>query len=264
MRTCAGMPPRDATKVFAQPPCAALRPFVRRFLVVEHTRPRADSHLPGTGLVAAFQLRGQCRLGGGDAPPAAVTGLFDQVRHHAHSRGNTVVLAAFTPTGAAAFLRHSLDELANTTAPLGEFIGDDLPLKCLGEQLAEAPNHARRVQRLENFLLARIDPARTDPLVNAAVAWIERAPPRARIAQLVRHVGLSQSALERRFRRVVGATPKRFALLVRLERIGRLRAAGGTLTALAHEAGYFDQAHFIHDFKRMTGSAPEAYFAAAG
>ncbi|MBI2517035.1 MAG: helix-turn-helix domain-containing protein [Opitutae bacterium] len=259
------MPPREATKVFAQLPCAALRPFVRRFLVVEHTGPRADSHLPGTGLVAAFQIRGQCRLGTGeDAPSAAVTGLFDQVRHHAHSRGNTVVLTAFTSTGAAVFLRHSLDELANTTAPLGKFIGDAASLAHLNEQLAEAPNHARRVRRLEDFLLTRIDPARADPLVRAAVAWIERAPPSARIGELVRYIGLSQSALERRFRRIVGATPKRFASLVRLQRIQRLRSAGGSLTTLAHAAGYFDQAHFTHDFRRMTGVAPEAYFAAAG
>jgi transcriptional regulator GlxA family with amidase domain len=90
-----------------------------------------------------------------------------------------------------------------------------------------------------------------------------RAPPDARIEQLVRYIGLSQSALERRFRRIVGASPKKFASLVRVKTIQRLHAAGVDFTSIAHAAGYFDQSHFIHDFKRMTGLAPESYFAHA-
>jgi AraC-like DNA-binding protein len=39
-----------------------------------------------------------------------------------------------------------------------------------------------------------------------------------------------------------------------------LRASGADFTAVAHDAGYFDQAHFIHDFRRATGSTPEAFF----
>jgi len=42
-----------------------------------------------------------------------------------------------------------------------------------------------------------------------------------------------------------------------------LRKAGHDLTSIAHIAGYFDQSHFIHDFRRLTGAAPEAYFAQA-
>jgi AraC-like DNA-binding protein len=71
---------------------------------------------------------------------------------------------------------------------------------------------------------------------------------------------LSQSALERRFRKVVGLSPKKFAALVRLRHAVRLRAGGADFTAVAHGAGYFDQAHFINDFRRVTGSAPDAFF----
>ena len=81
-----------------------------------------------------------------------------------------------------------------------------------------------------------------------------------RIDDLTRYIGLSQSALERRFRRVVGVSPKRFASVLRLRRAVRLRAVGADLTAVAHAAGYFDQSHFIHDFRRATGSSPDAFF----
>jgi AraC-like DNA-binding protein len=40
----------------------------------------------------------------------------------------------------------------------------------------------------------------------------------------------------------------------------RLRAAGADFTSAAHAAGYFDQSHFVHDFRRATGSSPHEFF----
>jgi hypothetical protein len=87
----------DDTRVLVQTPCEALRPFVDRFLVVESTAAHRDAHLPEPGLVAAFNFRGLCRLNGGaQAPRAAITGLWNTVRTHAHSRDHAVVIVAFT------------------------------------------------------------------------------------------------------------------------------------------------------------------------
>jgi len=72
--------------------------------------------------------------------------------------------------------------------------------------------------------------------------------------------GLSQSALERRFRRNVGTSPRRFASILRLKNAVRLRAVGHDFTSIAHSAGYSDQSHFTNDFKRVTGLAPSAFF----
>jgi methylphosphotriester-DNA--protein-cysteine methyltransferase len=258
------MQPSSDTQVFTQKPVEALRTFVKRFLVVEFPSAHDDSHLPDTGLVAAFPFRGSCRLEDGrDVPRAALTGLYDRIRHHAHSQRNAIVLTLFTTMGAAAFVRHPLDELTNTTVGLDELFDNAPALAHLEEQLVEAPNHSRRVQRVEDFLLARASTAQPDPLVTAAVHWIEHASPDARIEELVRHIGLSQSALERRFRRHVGVSPKKFAALVRLKTILRLHAYGHDFTSIAHAASYFDQSHFTHDFKRVTGLAPESYFAHA-
>ncbi len=255
------MPDHDAAKVFVQPPFAALQRYVRRFLAIEYPDAHEDTHLPDTGLFAAFPFRGECRLPDGrKVPSAALTGLSDGLRRHSHSKGNAVIVAAFTPIGAAAFLRHPLDDLANTTVALGDLFGGASPVERLHQQLNEAPNHFRRVQHVEKFLLTRLRTDHPDPLVAAAVAWLEQAPAEGRIGELVRHIGLSQSALERRFRRVVGTSPKRFASLLRLGRLERLEAGGAPLTAIAHAAGYFDQSHLNHDFKRVTGVAPETYF----
>ncbi|HEV8578933.1 MAG TPA: helix-turn-helix domain-containing protein [Thermoanaerobaculia bacterium] len=256
------MPASDDTLILVQEPREALRPFVRRFLVVESTAARCDAHLPDTGFVAAFRFRGDCRLNGGpQAPRAAITGLWDTLRTHVHSRDHAVVIAAFTATGAAALLRQPLEELANATADLDAVLGGSAGLDRLHEQLAEAASHEERIRLVEDLLLAQAGDARPDPLVAAAVGLIERRQAMMRIEELARRIGLSQSALERRFRRLVGSSPRKFASLVRLRNVVRLREAGGDLTTIAHAAGYCDQPHFIKDFKRFTGLAPGSYFA---
>jgi AraC-like DNA-binding protein len=255
----------DDALVMIQTPCEVLRPFVRRFLVVESTVARCDSHLPDTGCVAAFSFRGDCGLdGGAQAPRAAITGLWDTLRMHAHSRDHAVVIAAFTPTGTAALLREPLEQFANATIDLGDVLERPAALDLLHDRLAGASNHVQRIRFVEELLLARVREARPDPLVAAAVALIERTRATMRIEEVVRRIGLSQSALERRFRRIVGASPRRFASLVRLRNVVRLREAGSDLTTVAHAAGYADQSHFIRDFRRFAGVAPGSFFAPVG
>ncbi len=248
-------------KVFLQAPCEALRPFVKRFLVVEFPIAQEDSHLPDTGLVAGFCFKGHCILHGKTkAPQAAVTGLWDRARNHEHSANSGVVLAVFTATGAAALLRQPVDELFNCTVALEDILGSSTELNRVHEQVVKASNHARRIQVVENFLLARTANARPDIFVSSAVSKIEEAHGMVRIKNLARRVGLSQSALERRFRKVAGTSPKKFASTVRIRHVLRLRATGPDFTSIAAATGYFDQSHFINDFKRITGLAPESFF----
>ncbi len=247
-------------RVFVQSPCPALRPFVNRFLVVEFPVACQDRHLPDTGPVAAFTFRGRCRLDGRQwAPAAAFTGLHETVRRHEHVEKHGVVLAVFEPMGAAAFLRPALEDFSGGTTDLAGVLA---PADCLDEllgQIQAAPNHARRVMVVEAFLRARLRQPAPDPLVAAAVRWVALQPGAGRIAALTRHIGLSQSALERRFRRTVGVTPKKFGSVVRFRHAVQLLAPGADLASVALSAGYFDQSHFINHFRRTTGRTPAEF-----
>jgi AraC-like DNA-binding protein len=252
---------RRPIQFFEQVPGVALQPFIKRFLVVEYSSLHRDRHLPDTSPVAAFSFRGACRIDGKQwAPQTAFTGLRETLRAHEHCHSHAVVLATFTPTGASAFLRPPLEEFAGTTSDLAGVLDRREELERLHEQLAGAQSHGRRTKLLEDFFLARVRVSAPDPLIAAAVAWLEHGTGSNRIDDLTRYIGLSQSALERRFRRIVGISPKKFASVVRLRRALRMRASGRDFTAVAHDAGYFDQAHFIHDFRRATGSTPETFF----
>ena len=248
------------TKLFEQAPRPALRPFIKRFLVVEFPAAQRDTHLPDLGPVAAFTFRGRCLLDGRQwAPAAALTGMRQSLRTHEHIDNHSVLLASFEPMGAAAFLRAPLEQFSGITADLSGILAPRHDLDQLHERIARAPNHCRRIQLLEEFLVRRLRVTKPDVLIAAAVKWIGTEPGIGRMDRLARYIGLSQSALERRFRRTIGLSPKKFASIVRLRHATRLMSADTNLAAIATSAGYFDQAHFINDFRRATGTTPTAF-----
>jgi hypothetical protein len=152
--------------------------------------------------VAAFSFRGACQVDGTQwAPLAAFTGPRDVLRTHEHRQGHAVLLATFTAVGAHAFLRSPLDEVAGSTVSLADLIGRPDELRRLTERLNTAENHWRRIALVEQFLLAGMCGSTPDPLISAAVPWLESGATRKRIADLARYIGISQSALERRFKR---------------------------------------------------------------
>lgn len=240
-------------------PSAHVRPYVRQFLIVETLAGRANTLLPDSSVIAGIRFRGECSHDGQSALRAVVTGLRDKPRRLTHPAGSATMLAMLTPHGAAALMRDPLEDLFNTTRPLDTLVRSSL-LDVVEEQLAGVREHGERVRVFETFLLENLKERQADPLVRMAVSCIRESRGRLRIEDLAHRAGLSQSTLERRFRREVGASPKKFASIVRLRHVVRLRQQGVSLTEIAHAAGYADQPHFIKDFKRMAGQSPEAFF----
>jgi AraC-like DNA-binding protein len=243
-------------------PSAALRPYIRRYLIVEYTSGWATTLLPGAGMVAAFRFQGECRINDAKAPNALVTGIWDKTRTLIHAGRCANVLVMFTPTGAQAFLREPVEHLFNGTLAMEHEVRCS-ELRLVEEQLFESEHDEERVAVVEYFLRERIKEPVVDPGVSEALDRIRILKGSLRIDRLAREAGLSQSALERRFWRVVGTSPKKFAALVRLRSVVRMRRAGASFTEIAHAAGYADQSHFIKDFKRFTGKAPDQFFQSA-
>ena len=246
-------------------PSVRLRQFVRRFEIIETFSERVHTLLPQTSAIACFRLDGVARIHGASSalPAALLSGVQNRTRSMTHLRGSHVLLTVFTEAGASAFVREPLDRLFNRTMPMDLFQRRSR-LDEVREQLMEAGENVGRVDVVERFLLGRLrsetTDARPDPVTEAAAAHIRRRHGAVRMEEMARVMGLSLSALERRFRRRVGAPPRKFASIVRMRHVLRLQRAGGSLTEIAHRAGYCDQSHFIKDFKSFTGLAPESFF----
>jgi len=94
-----------------------------------------------------------------------------------------------------------------------------------------------------------------------------------RAAELIRHskgiriedlpnlIFISKRQLEREFKSKVGISPKHYLRITRINEVVRLLDDNHTtdLSSVAYQCGYFDQAHFINDFKRITGEKPTIF-----
>jgi AraC-like DNA-binding protein len=115
---------------------------------------------------------------------------------------------------------------------------------------------------LQEFLLQRVLSKTYDPkLVAAAAKLLYHTKGQCRIEELAESCHTSVRQLQRGFQRDVGATPKFFARTVRFEQAQRrlMLEPESELTGVAYDCGYFDQAHFIKEFRAFTGKTPSEY-----
>jgi AraC-like DNA-binding protein len=240
-----------------------LKPYIRSLAIQETEEEKTYKILPDTGLVIGFQYKGRLfRIENQSQTVLArsgISGLADQHRTFQNSPGIGTILVFFAEGGAFPFFREPLHELFRESVSLDNFLLRS-ELLCLEEGLAEASSDLSRISLVEEFLIGRMIPGNPDKLVLGALALIHKNKGDIRIGDLARQLHSSQSPLEKRFRRVVGASPKKFASIVRLKHVLEQYRSGGSLTGLGYEAGFYDQAHFIKEFKSLTGETPENFF----
>ena len=132
----------------------------------------------------------------------------------------------------------------------------------ISDQLWDARTAEARVGILERALVERAH-GRFDrhPAVAQAIALFDRSNGALPVDRVVQRVGLSQRRLVELFWKEVGLSPKRFCRVRRfsgvLRHVERLTDVDWTEVSLA--AGYFDQAHFNHDFRAFAGMSPSQY-----
>ncbi len=247
-------------------PTAALAPFVKEFLIIESELTTDNDLIPDTAVVMAFRFKGSTSIitAGqyGRLPATAITGLRKSVRHIHYEKGTANVLVILREGGIHAFNRlpaHELFGLCISTDNLFRLA----ELDEVGERLSEASNHPQRIAIMESFLLRKLAYFTPDGLVAHAVGVIKQQKGIIRIKELAACLHISQDAFEKRFRALIGATPKQYASIVRLRALIQHYPSYASLTDASYEAGYFDQSHFIKDFRMFTGQTPKAFFQGA-
>jgi AraC-like DNA-binding protein len=252
-------------RVTAVQPSDRLAPFVRQFTVVEAEEETTRVLVPDAGIVVGFRYGGSASLiDNGKAtrlPDATFAGMRDTVRRMRTSAGGGVLLAVFHEGQAAPFFAPPLHELFGATVALDALLPRG-EVEGVAARVREAPDLPGRVAVFEQFLLSRLVDRRRDETVAAAVRAIRAAPGSIRIAALAAQLGLSPDRLEKRFRRAVGTAPKQLASILRLRRAVDAYRPGASLTRLSAGAGFFDQSHFVREFRAVTGETPQRFFAA--
>jgi AraC-like DNA-binding protein len=248
-------------------PSPDLKPFLRDILFVESNAVTRNLLLPDTSLVLAIRYKGIAAqtIDNVDQvlPLATLSGLRCSPRHIIYSASTANLLIRFEPGAAAAFFTEPLQEFFQTSVPATDLKGYP-SLNSIAAQLAEMPTNTQKAAFIQQFLCTKIKTL-PDPLIHSAIKALQTAKGSISITNLAKQLYISQDAFEKRFRKTVGMTAKQFSSLVRLRHIidSYTPEKANTLTHLAHDAGYFDQAHFSHDFQRFTGQPPRQFFANA-
>ncbi|MBX7222753.1 MAG: AraC family transcriptional regulator [Blastocatellia bacterium] len=168
----------------------------------------------------------------------------------------------FKPGGAFPFLPFPAGELRDTTVSLEDVWGREAPI--LREQLLAVPTVAAKFRLLEQTLerLAARQWTRHRAVAFALNRFLTD-PGAQNIATVTNQIGLSSRRFIQLFTNEVGLTPKLFCRICRFQQVLRQLHFSRLVNwaDVAAECGYFDQAHFIHDFRSFSGLNPVTYLA---
>jgi len=171
----------------------------------------------------------------------------------------------FKPGGSFPFFNPPADELHNKRVALTDLWG--MTALKVQEQLLAAPTVDACFHLLEQILLAQtVKILKLHPAVVYALDEFQQTSSGYAVADVVAQTGLSSRRFIQLFREQVGLTPKLFCRIQRfqqsLEAIAREKEI--KWISVANACGYFDQAHFINEFRAFSGLNPTAYLTQRG
>ncbi len=168
----------------------------------------------------------------------------------------------FLPGGFAGLGGPPPHELVDRTFELGQLFGAagaDLAQRCLSAELRVEPTLAALYGLLRSG--APREPGPQLELVQQIVAEMRSAPPGTSVAFYAHQHHVSMRTLQRMFRDYVGVGPKwvleRYRIHDAIERLDRRQPVDWARFAI--DLGYYDQAHFVRDFRALVGVTPGRY-----
>lgn len=243
-------------------PTEKLKPYIKYFVVSEDELESEYKIFPSSGLVIGIQYKGQLSTIRNNTEnkltSAGITGISDGYKIFKNSSDIGTVLVFFTEIGFTHFTSHPANELFNLSISLDN-IFEASKVNEVKEKLAIASTDKQRIKVVEKFLLSQLKDIETDKLIVEAVKLIYQSKGTIRIKELNEKLYISQSPFEKRFRKVVGTTAKKFTSIVRFNSVLDTMTKTKSLTEICYENNFFDQAHFIKDFKQFTGDTPDNF-----
>jgi len=167
----------------------------------------------------------------------------------------------FYPYGFANFVSEPISSLANKETPINQLFGientDDFEQKII-----KAENTEQRISITKKFLLDRLNDEKTiNRIVKNTIDSLMSTNGNASINSILKNDLSKRRQLERNFKKQIGVSPKQLGKVIRLQTALKmlLDPKSENLTDIAYKSEYFDQAHFIKDFREFTGINPKEF-----
>lgn len=243
-------------------PTERLKPYIKYYVVSENEIENNYKVFPSSGMVIGFQYKGKLATIKDNIEnqlsSAGITGITDSYKIFKNSSNIGTILVCFSEIGFSHFTSQPAHELFNLSISLDNIFDRNSIIE-IEEKLAIASTDNHRIKIVEQFLISHLNDIQTDKLILEAIQLIYQSNGTIRIKELNKRLFISQSPFEKRFRKLVGTTPKKFASIVRFNKILNNLNENKSLTEISYENNFFDQAHFIKEFKHFTGETPENF-----
>ena len=173
---------------------------------------------------------------------------------------SAMFIIRFKPGKAYPFLQMPVREVDNMVIGYDSVMnGEFTDFRCA---LIEAPTPVAKFALAERFILHRMrNHLDINPAIDYMVDRFIANPCTATIAEIVHRTGYSHKHLLSLFGKYVGLSPKEFLRVLKfqqtIQRIEKMKRVDWV--QLAHDCGYYDQSHFINDFKEFSGFSPSEY-----
>ncbi|HTB25850.1 MAG TPA: helix-turn-helix domain-containing protein [Puia sp.] len=192
-----------------------------------------------------------------EAPPAIIGGPTSDRMNIRFGYHHHVIKVSFQPGGLhrmLGFPMHSL--LGKEGIDARDVWGNQINL--ILEQLSEADSLYNTITIIEQFLLSKSINLKKLLPIDSVFQLLVKGGGLIPIEQLASASCLSNRQFERVFKNRIGLSPKFFSRLVRFSRAWLIKENQPDISwlQLAYKCGYYDQMHFIRDFKEFTGENP--------
>jgi len=165
--------------------------------------------------------------------------------------------ARFRHGGLASFCSIPTNDVINDVIQADQIFGTEI--NDLTQRLFEIDSAALSVNIIQNFLTQRIYNVADTQRALQLISWVKESE-YLTLNAVTEKTGIHYKKLERLFLRYTGYNPKNFTRVVRFYRtLKEMNAKRLSLTGVGMNGGYYDQPHFIRDFKAFTGKTPSKF-----
>jgi AraC-like DNA-binding protein len=183
-------------------------------------------------------------------------GIRKQALKISQTARQNVFSVRFKLGGTFPFFKIPVHLFANNFFGLEDLIGKEYDE--LGEKLYQSGDDYTRISIIENFLIKKLHNQMYEYYFTDLCSKTLLQNPTIKIKDLAYEFNTNYKTIERRFKNVIGLTPVELLQIKRFNNaiVGMHSGKHSTLTEVAYESGYYDQSHFIREFKHLSGYTP--------
>ncbi len=171
------------------------------------------------------------------------------------------ILVEFTASGFYYLFHISPSKLIDKLSDLSNLIPNKIN-KHLEQTLSKTDNIEQQIKLLEEFLFEKLHNALPFiDYIEKGLEVIEEHHGSIHIGDLIKELGISERQFNRKFREIVGVSPKYYSKILQLHYVINLMHSKNyaSVQEIAYQAEFYDLAHFAHRFKDLTGFTPNEF-----